>query len=73
MASILTHFITEHKKSQVKLIKESLTLGYGTLVFDGWEDQNKRSVLNVLLKTEGELPKARRFFFLKVFSLVQNQ
>lgn len=46
-------------------IKTALDRGYGTIVFDGWEDNNKCSVVNVLLKTTTTSSTGTQVFFLK--------
>jgi len=46
-------------------VKESMCIalqsGFGTLMFDGWEDINSTSVINVLLRTEGSVRRKGRF------------
>lgn len=62
-------YLVDFHRKILKDVNESmdkaLRNGYGTLVFDGWEDNKKRSVFNVLLKTESHIDSNRKIFFLK--------
>lgn len=46
-------------------LQASLKEGYGTIVFDGWEDVNSSPVVNVLLQTESTVNTGRMTYFLK--------
>ena len=47
-----------------QILTQTLSQGYATLVFDGWEDATSRDVVNVLLRTEGPTSNFRKTFFL---------
>lgn len=57
----------------VKNIEKALQAGFGTLVFDGWEDVNKCSVVNVMLKVETGIDSGRRIFFLDIIYTVHQR
>lgn len=52
-------------------IKDALEMGYGTLVFDGWEDKNRSSVVNKLLKTESSGFRKKNFLPQKFVHRIQ--
>ena len=48
-------------------LKQMLLVGYGTIVFDGWDDVNRSSVVNVLLRVESK-STMKSFFLDSVFT-----
>lgn len=62
-------YLDEYNERITKNVKErmytALESGYGTIVFDGWEDINASPVVNVLLHTEETVDRGKCVFFLK--------
>ena len=60
---MLNTFYDDTKKSVTEKINVGLNNGYGTLLFDGWEDVNSMPVVNVLLRTETASKSGQTTFF----------
>ena len=69
----LDAYFGKTKRKVEAVVSKGLRKGYGTLIFDGWEDVTGASVVNILLRTDQGTDLTRKIIFLdSVFTGVER-